>query len=275
MNIQALYEYVILRDILAYILPGGISLAGIALIVQAYGVDRWNKVLYSLSDLGSWALAGALVAIAFLVGHVLDLVYRNLLQRRDWYRRPYTIRKMLTGSPYRAAELGADSITCGTREAVGEFFNIDWNKTSVDQWIDSGKAFEATVILGYWIEQEDSRVFNTEIGRPVVQAHFLHASGLAFILFGICLIVAESIRWIGLAFAQTSDPLANFLTVASVWLFGALMIRQGGHKRDILIEHTYRVFYMIWRRKHLGHKPQVKTDAEPATSRDLFPASEL
>jgi hypothetical protein len=45
MSIQNFYEYVILRDILAFILPGGISLAGIYMIVQAMGINRWEKTL--------------------------------------------------------------------------------------------------------------------------------------------------------------------------------------------------------------------------------------
>ncbi len=271
MNIQALYEYVILRDILAYILPGGISIAGIALIAQAYGVERWNKLIFALFELSSWAFIVALIMIAFLVGHIIDMLYRLVLQGRDWYRRPQTIRKMLTGSAEAGAEPKQDPISSGVRQAVADLLGFDWQKISVDEWIASGKAFEGTVMLGYWIEQEDSKLFNTEIGRPVVQAHFLHASGFAFLFFGLCVVISEVLRWLGLPFTPSGEPLANLVNAAAVGGLGMLLIFQGKHKRDIIIEHTYRAFYMLWRHRQCfgsqsrtgkGHSPSPSSGDE-------------
>ncbi len=265
MNIQALYEYVILRDILAYILPGSISIAGVAFIAQAYGIERWNKIIFSLVDLSSWAFIVALIMIAFLVGHVIDMFYRLVLQRRDWYQRPQTIRKMLTGSADPKAEIQHDPIRNGIRQAVAEFIGLDWQNTSIDEWISSGKAFESTTLLGYWIERVDSKLFNTEIGRPVVQAHFLHASGLAFLFFGFCVVIGEILRWLGLPFTPSGEPLANLANIVAVWTLGILLVLQGRHKRDILIEHTYRVFFMLWRHRKCFGQDQMKAsdDQQP------------
>ena len=272
MNIQALYEYVILRDILAYILPGGISIAGIAFIAQAYGIEHWNKIIFSLFELSSWAFIAALVMIAFLVGHVIDMFYRLLLQGRDWYRCPQTIRKMLTGSAEKSAEPKQDPITSGIRQAVADFMGFQWQNISVDEWISSGKAFESTVMLGYWIEQENSKLFNTEIGRPVVQAHFLHATGFAFLFFGLCVVIGETLRWLGLPFTPSGEPLANLVNVAAVGLLGILLISQGRHKRDIIIEHTYRVFYMLWRhRRCFGDKNTPEATDAKSDLLDMFP----
>ena len=264
MNIQALYEYVILRDILAYILPGSISIAGVAFIAQAYGIERWNKLIFSLVDLSSWAFIIALIMIAFLVGHIIDMFYRLVLQGRDWYRRPQTIRKMLTGSEDPAAAIRNDPIRSGIRKAVAEFIGFDWESTSIDEWISSGKAFESTTLLGYWIEQVDSRLFNAEIGRPVVQAHFLHASGIAFLFFGFCVATGEVLRWLGLPFMPSGEPLANLANIIAVWILGIFLILQGRHKRDILIEHTYRVFFMLWRHRKCFGQDQMKAgDDQP------------
>lgn len=269
MNIQSLYEYVILRDILAYILPGGISLVGIALIAQSFGIDRWNKVIFSLIDLSSWAFIIALIMIAFLVGHIIDMLYRILLQNSDWYRRPQTVRKMLTGYENPAARFKNDAISTGIRKAIGVFFDVDWTKTTIEDWISSGKAIEGTTILCYWIEQANSRLFNSEIGRPLIQAHFLHSSGFALGFFGLCLVTIEVMRSIGWAVTPTGEPGANIITAVVVWLFGFSLIRQGGHKREITVEHTYRVFYMLWRnRQCFGNKSKdsLKTDNLPEKS---------
>lgn len=263
MSIQAFYEYVIIRDILAYTLPGSIILFGITIIVQALGTDRWNKLLPSFLAIDSVLVAITLALVAFVVGHVVDMVYRNLFQKGNWYRRPQTIRKMLTGSTTVRPEAEHDALAYEIREAVGQFLNINWQNTSIEQWMSSGKAFETNLLLGYWIEQEDPKLFSTEIGRPVVQAHFLHATGLAFICLGLCTTTAAAIHWLGLAHTPTPDQTAMILTIASSWLLGLLLIRQGGHKRDILVEHTFRVFYVMWRQRVLEKRidPKTKHDA--------------
>lgn len=253
MNIQSFYEYVILRDILAYMLPGGISLAGLMIIVQTFGSNRWSKLLSLHLDPNSPLFIIGLVLIAFLVGHVLDMVYRVLFQGRTWYFRPQAIRRVLTGSAIPFTDVNTDPMNQGIQEAVRQFFNLDWGKKSIEEWISSGKAYSASVLLGYWVECEDPKLFNTEIGRPVVQAHFLHASGLAFAFFGICIILSELVQRVGLAQSQPSDPIALPIAVSAVWLFAYLLIRQGGHKREIVIDHTFRAFYIVWRRRLTGN----------------------
>ena len=163
MNIQAFYEYVILRDILAYILPGGISLAGIAIVIQAYGSDHWNKLLPFSLDANSVFSSIVFVLIAFLFGHILDMAYRVLLQGRDWFRRPKTIRRLLTGNTKPCAEISTDPVTQGMRQAIGQFFNLNWDKVPVGEWISSGKAYEANVALAYWVEYEDPRLLTLKL----------------------------------------------------------------------------------------------------------------
>lgn len=267
MNIQSFYEYVILRDILAFMLPGGISLAGIYMVAQVLGYDRWQKNLPFLSEMNPFLSAVLLILIAFLIGHVWDMAYRLYYQKKPQYQREDTIRKILIGDDNSSPRSITNHIATEIREATGEFLRIDWGKTHVDEWVKSGRAFEASILLSYWIEEEDPKLFGTEIGRPIVQSHLLHVSGMAFKQNGALFLLLGVVDYLIGAFQlQFIHPFAFCLLGAGLYGFGQLLLNQGIHKRDVILEHVFRVFYVVWRKRVLENKSGI-IKKEPASGR--------
>jgi hypothetical protein len=257
MSIEGLYEYVVLRDILAFVLPGGISLAGIYMIAHAIGDNRWGKIFPFLNNLTPFLATTLLILISFLIGHILDMVYRLIFQKGKPFQRKKIITKILMGDQTAASKSVDDHIAKEIRLSMGQFLNI--KKIPIKQWIESGKAFEASVLLSYWIEEEDPKLFGTEIGRPLLQSHLLHVCGLAFIFLSVfCVPGVMIIHWLGINPLQEFDPLALTILFISSLLFGFLLILQGIHKRDIIMEHAFRVFYVIWRKRVLEHKAGLR-----------------
>lgn len=263
MNIQGFYEYVILRDVLAFILPGSISLGGIYMIMRAFGIERLGKTLPFLSSLDTSIQIILFLLISFLVGHVWDMAYRFLIQKLKLFRfefeRTDIIKKMLMGDSTLDAKSVSNHIAREIRSSLGDFLNINWKDEPIEQWIASGKAYEASLLTSYWIEEEDPKLFSAEVGRPVVQAHFLHVCGLAFIFVGvICVPIAVIIHKLGVNPSMKFDLVTNIILAISSSLFGLLLVQQGMHKRDIIVEHAFRVFYVIWRKRVLEHKEDLE-----------------
>lgn len=254
MSIENFYQYTILRDILGYILPGGISLAGLAILIQAINQHLWNELVSLSSRFQTWFLVAILIVVAFLLGHILDMLYRKLFQGRGWYTRPGTVRKVLTGSEALSEKLDLDPVANEIRRAVGEFLNIDWEETKIEEWISSERAFRAISTLGYWIQHKNPQLFNTEVARPIIQSHFLHASGLSFLFLGVCAILAMLVSWMGVFSTQILDSSILVQVALAACSFGYLLILQGRHKRNDVIDHILRVFYVMW------HDLQEKQD---------------
>jgi len=248
MNFQSLYEQVNLRenDILGFILPGSISLVGIYILAQTFGIERWEKTLPFLSN--SIIITLLLASMSFLVGHILDMLYRLVYQRRPLFQRLWVLDRILIGTSDRKSV--ENHIASQTRLAVGKFLNIDWNKTPIEQWIRSGKMHEISVLLAYWVEEEDPKLFSSEIGRPILQAHMLHVCGIAFCFVGICALISWSIYLMEINSLQHDLSVLAIIALGS-FMFGFLLIRQGIHKRDVIIEHTFRLFYVVWRKRTL------------------------
>jgi len=267
MSIQSFYEYVILRDILAFVLPGGISLAGIYMIVYAIGDDRWKKTLPFISDsffinINPFLAGLLLIMISYLIGHIWDMLYRKKFQTNIAFQRNETIKKLLLGDQVAGIKSVENHIANEIRRSVGEFLNINWKNTPLLPWIESGKAYQASLLLAYWIEEEDPKLFGTEIGRPIVQSHLLHVCGMAFYFFSSCVSISGAIGgipyWTGSSSFLAFDPWVLGLLIFFPFWFGKMLIEQGTHKRDVIMEHVFRVFYVIWRKRILGQKSRAE-----------------
>jgi hypothetical protein len=259
-NIQSFYEYVILRDILAFILPGGISLSGIYMITRALGIN-WDlgKILPFLPDPNGFIVATFLILISFLIGHIWDMLYRLLIQKRKWFERINGITKILVGDPTSDSKSVSNHIASEIRSSLGDFLNINWEDKPIEQWIKSGKAYEASLLVSYWIEEEDPRLFSAEVGRPIIQSHLLHVCGLAFIFVSMfCVPFVAIIHQAGINPLQEFDPLTLWTLFIGSLLFGLLLVLQGTHKRDIIVEHAFRVFYVVWRKRVLEREANLE-----------------
>jgi hypothetical protein len=266
MNIQGFYEYVILRDILAFVLPGSISLAGIYMVIaQTMGIDRWQKAIPFLSGLSPFLSTILIILVSFLLGHIWDMLYRKAFQKRSFFQRVEKIEEILIGDKDADPNSAKNHLANQIRLAVGQFLNIDWKKTPIEHWIGSKKAYEMSLLLSYWIEEEDPKLFGVEVARPIVQAHFLIACGLALIFFGVCNLIILLIQWATIAPIVESDPLIIILLVAISSIFGYTLIIQGIHKRDVIVEHAFRVFYVVWQKRVFEQRAGLKSAVNKAS----------
>ena len=119
MNIRSFYEHVVLRDVLAYTLPGAVVLWGITLMAQAFGWGELAQIVPGVVQETPLISVTLLIFVAFLLGHLVDMLYRHLFQVRDWYRRPDVSRKCLLGDKAREGEAVSSPAAAEVRKAVG------------------------------------------------------------------------------------------------------------------------------------------------------------
>jgi len=219
MNIQSFLEKLIFRDIIAIILPGGTVLLGFSSITHTLsnncGWKKFFKEIFITNNV--WIYIIFFVFFAFVLGHIIDLLYKLTIQKCELYKREDII----------AGELKVAKI----RAEVEKFIDIDSNKR------------RNHLLLRYWIEHQDPQIYHSEIERPATQAHFLCASGISFIICGTCFIISCLVP----SFVNQCTSLftPQFMIAIAFVLTGVASIIQGLDKRKVLIEHTYRVFYVL------------------------------
>lgn len=78
MKLGELYQTVVLRDILGYMLPGGISLFALGTIAKRFGFESVQSVFPDLQFSYPWVNLIALLSLVYLAGHVVDECSRFL-----------------------------------------------------------------------------------------------------------------------------------------------------------------------------------------------------
>jgi len=249
MNIQTFYEYIFLRDILGFLVPGGILMSGFWILIYSINQDFWNHFQNPFSDFNQVIFALFGLAVAFVFGHVIDFLYRNLLQSRKIYRHQDTIKKIITLADGKSKNNIAKS--------VGKFMKVEWDELTIDEWVKS-ESSDANLVLRYWIEQKNSQLFRTEIARPAIQAHFLTSTGISVAFFSICILFTFLLQIIGIQLSIALDLTLTIFVLISLAIISIILVLQGSHKREILIKHTYHVFHILWKEEKPKNKKQDK-----------------
>jgi len=249
MSISEFYEYIIQRDILGYIFPGGITLIGVLIITRTLSDSLWSSLVLATTQFENWFLISVGIVISFLVGHVLDFLYRKFFQDGNWYKNPDIVFDELFGIKEDDEINKNDIMAEEFRKSLGGFLGKEVNLQTVKQWKDNEKLFKVVSTLGYWSQKQDSKLFNTEVARPIIQAHLLHASGMSLLFVGFCTIISQILIWVVPSVEKWIALSSSSILVVFCSIFGLLLLFQGKHKRENVIEHQLRVFYAIWKSK--------------------------
>ena len=221
MDLQSFFEKFIIRDILAILLPGGLILLGLSFFTKGDDVST-DGIISELNKLEGWVSVVFLLFASFILGHFVDLIYRYLFQSHECYKCDNVVKKQLTKQHIK--------------DALNEFWTSNSPKTMDN--ITEEEFRENTFVLRYWIELRNKELYDSEIENVAIKAHFLVASGISIILFGLCCI----------AFISASLE-GSIILIGCLTTFGAATISQGFHHRKVLTEHIYRVFYVLWRQR--------------------------
>jgi len=221
MDLQSFFEKFIIRDILAILLPGGLILLGLSFFRKVTDLSA-DGIISELDKLEGWVSVVFLLFASFILGHFVDLIYRYTFQWRECYKCDNVAKEQFANRHIR--------------DALDEF----WSSNSPEAMNNPTESEfrENTFVLRYWIELRNKELYDSEIENVAIKAHFLVASGIAIIVFGICCV----------AFISTS-PIGSIILIACLVAFGAATISQGFHHRKVLTEHIYRVFYVLWRQR--------------------------
>jgi hypothetical protein len=92
------------------------------------------------------------------------------------------------------------------------------------------------------------------IGESILLQKSEWALVLAFIpAFNGHFLLGELFRLLKSEVMLALNSIPIWILTFSIFPFGNALIKQGQHKREILVEHVFRVFYVIWQKRVLEH----------------------
>lgn len=234
MDIEKLYESVILRDTLEYIIPGAIFLCGIICVSQAFLFSLGQGlVLISFLYQGNISLTIALVALSYLLGHLLTEIRSSYFDRSD---KDYTL-----------SIVNKDKIIQNfLKEILHTYLAID--KYQVIENIDNTASLETIrEIIRAFIYERQPKLHREFVGRHSILSRFSRNMAISLSIFFICLalsilFVFEEIRLAFMNFPfQTSvaTVLVIIFFITSIRLFN----RRSVKLRKSMTRHTFEILY--------------------------------
>ncbi|MBU1699000.1 MAG: hypothetical protein KJ831_02535 [Candidatus Eisenbacteria bacterium] len=241
MNLPGLYDSLFLRDFLAFVLPGGISLYGLTIAMRGILGKGWNLLWQYLGDPPNSYMVVMALLLSFLFGHILDLLYRVFFQGREMYRRKMVAYTMLR-SDFSESDPRRNHAKV-LRKKLIEFWGIDPGNIDIDNWINQDDALKEIMRVRNWIQVKDQQIYNAEIGRASLQAHALFSSALSFWFLAICWIVSQAADG---AFCASGTLIRVFVISLLLIGIGVLYAKQGSQKRKVVVENSLKLFGIMW-----------------------------
>ncbi len=270
MNVSEFWETVVSRDILAYTVPGSMTLVGVALLATGLGLEKWGALVDAIVPTNSLLFAGAFVVLSYVTGHIQTWVYVLLVDRgiRRWSVGQMAVELLdrhPSGGEYEAAALWMLGEGEAREDASGEE-------------LGAGKAAYLMRLCDHYVLNAAPRMHSMYIGRYSVFFVFFRNLGISTVLLGLCaltLLTPSGQEAIAQSLEGTSHQIQSveILTgVVVVVAVGVMFIFRAGHFERMHVQGTFEVFYLVrLREKSLLHRAQ---ESRPETAPGAAPSGE-
>jgi len=258
MNLRDLWDNVVLRDILGYIVPGLVTLFAIALLVgHIAGTSLLEMVVQMAQSAGlgflegehwlpwrPWLLWGLLVPLGYVLGHL-----------QMWVADPFEARNRLCSNGMLALRFLQENGAMGVEYCrlarqtmkVDHFEKLcdslgrtDRSSSQSGEDATGKQKWESTAgdlwrLCDRFVLVKNPNLHGMFMGRYYVLAVLFSNLGISGILLAICLLVSE---W-------CLGPMPALVGGLSCATFAGLMLGRSMYFRKRFIECTFPIFYAI------------------------------
>lgn len=95
MNFIQFYETLILRDVMFYFLPGGLTLFGFYLIIWVQIPDGWKSTITEYAPSNDWTSIFLFLALSYVFGHVLYMLHNSTVGKLKSLKRDEIMNRSL------------------------------------------------------------------------------------------------------------------------------------------------------------------------------------
>jgi hypothetical protein len=236
MNLRDLWDNVVLRDILGYIVPGLVTLFAVALLVNGItGTTLPETVTQAAESAGldfldgehwlawhPWLAVSLVVPLAYGLGHLQMWVVDALeAPGRPWYTGSFAIERLKNSSPGLAYYSAATKIFPAARSE-----HLRPTLVSGQGDVASHAAADAArhlfLLCDRYVLYKDRDLHSMFMGRFYVLAVLFTNLGLSFIVLGLCALVPHFIDY----------PVAALFGLGALCLLAAGLLKRPSSRGD-------------------------------------------
>ena len=258
MNLRDLWDNVILRDILGYIVPGLVTLFAIAVLLEGISgttLPQWVTIAATKAGLGfldaegwtsrrPWVAASLVVPLAYTLGHLQAWIadYPEK-QGQPWFTGSIALEHLQDNRLALAYYCAATRIFPSARSEdlrQSLLTGLDYNANSAAA--DAAKGL--FLLCDRYVLYKDRDLHSMFMGRYYILAVLFTNLGISSVLLGISLLGAAA-RFLRRAPLEAGTALALLLVLSMLIAVGVLLLLRSRYFRGRFVECTFPIFYAI------------------------------
>lgn len=190
MKLGELYQTVVLRDLLGYIVPGGITLCATSMLAKSFGFDQLGTLLPSVAMPYPWIVIVAFLCLAYLAGHIVDQCARAITRRLMGPAGLAVARQSLCGCiPANADQDLHRPLLDILRTVLAPSQFDDFLENRDITGLSDDKVRQITRLCDQYVFVKRPEVYHNVIGRAEVLHTFTANCGISLVFLAIALLL--------------------------------------------------------------------------------------
>lgn len=253
MNLIQLYETLILRDIMFYFLPGGLTLFGVSLVFWVQTPDSLRNAITKYVPASEWVLVTIFLALSYVLGHVLYMLHNSTVGKLKSLRRHEIMGRYLG---LTKTESGLSDFTLELRKgligaAVGENQAKD-----IANFLKPENLLQLYFTADKYIRLKSVDFYMLYVGRLTATSRFYGVMSIGWVVLGLA--------FVSFFFTGMLPTGWNVIAVLVFFLLSYRFIRASITDQEELVWNVLQAAYLLnlEDRRSLKGEKEIKAATE-------------
>ncbi len=234
MNLIQLYETLILRDIMFYFLPGGLTLFGVSLVFWVQTPDSLKNAITKYMPASEWALAAIFLALSYILGHVLYMLHNDTVGKLKSLRRHEIMGRHL------GLTKAEDDLSDFTRELRKDFVGAivgESQAKDVMRFLKSENLLQLYFTADKYVRLKSVDFYTLYVGRLTATSRFYGVMSISWAILGLTFV---SFFFTGILSAEW-----NAIAILVFLLLSYRFIRSSITDQEELVWNVLQATYLL------------------------------
>ena len=247
MNLIQLYETLILRDVMFYMLPGSLSLLGVSLIVWVQIPDSWRNLVtpYALSN--GWIIVALLLVLGYVFGHILYILHNSTIGKLKSLKRDEIMNRFLDST---STDDDASNLILTLRQGLINAVVSDVKGEDQKNILKKANLLQVYFTADKYIRLKSIDFYAVYISRLTATSRFYGVMSVGWAIL--------SLSCVSFFFTGVLPTILNIIIILVLCLLSYRFIRQSITDQQELVWNVVQATYLL----HLEEKRSFDREKE-------------
>jgi len=253
MNLIHLYETLILRDIMFYLMPGGLTLLGVGFVLWVQAPDSVENAIAKCMPASDWIMVVVFLALSYVLGHVLYMLHNSTVGKLKSLRRHEIVSRCLG---LKKAESDLPEFTRELRKGLISALVSESRTKDVAHFLDSENLLQLYFTADKYVRFKSVDFYTLYVSRLTATSRFYGVMSIGWAVLGLA--------FVSFFFTGVLPVVWNIIAILVLFLLSYRFVRSSIADQEELVWNVLQATYLL----NLEDQRSLKRAKETKTAKE-------